>query len=232
PTPHQIFHLPRNATENEIKARYYELVRLYHPDKAGSSLSAEIAHARFQSITAAYDALRGKTPFTSDGLATAQGSYQDRSYQTTAAFRAAQRRRQELYSKGAADDSWKDKIILFGVISTILIVIAQTVNTRHETLAQVYAKKRCSQASSQNRLCDEERLALSANDMYTTNRMNDRPRRAARYIYNTLFTEQLEDTNILRQCGNLVPNCQTIVTNGKFISCKSLEGVNFYLFPA
>lgn len=42
----------------------------------------------------------------------------DLRYQTTAAWRAAHRRRQqELYSTGAVDDKWKDRIILFGVVS-------------------------------------------------------------------------------------------------------------------
>ncbi|TFK30973.1 hypothetical protein BDQ12DRAFT_685340 [Crucibulum laeve] len=59
PTPLQIFHLTPGATQAEIKARYYDLVRAHHPDSQLSRLLPQSeAHARFQSISAAYDALQ------------------------------------------------------------------------------------------------------------------------------------------------------------------------------
>lgn len=83
-------------------------------------MSPDVAHARFRAITAAYDTLRGKTPSASaDNGFTA--SAQDRSYQTTAAWRAARQRRQELYTSGAVDDSWKDGIILGGAVLVCFI---------------------------------------------------------------------------------------------------------------
>lgn len=33
-TPYEIFHLPPNSTAAEIKSRYYDLVKIYHPDRA------------------------------------------------------------------------------------------------------------------------------------------------------------------------------------------------------
>ncbi|EAU90721.2 hypothetical protein CC1G_03990 [Coprinopsis cinerea okayama7 len=61
PSAHQIFHLPPGATQAQIKARYYELVRCHHPDSHHCRvLPPQVAHARFQSIVAAYDYLRGK----------------------------------------------------------------------------------------------------------------------------------------------------------------------------
>ncbi|CAA7261766.1 unnamed protein product [Cyclocybe aegerita] len=138
PSPHQIFHLPRNATDADIKVRYYDLVRLYHPDKP-CGVSPEIAHERFQAISAAYDVLRGKK--LDDTLAGESGSTDTR-YQTTAAYRAMRRKRQELYDSGAVDDSRKDKIILFGVFATILIVIVNTATTRREALAEAVARSR------------------------------------------------------------------------------------------
>ncbi|KAH9921083.1 hypothetical protein B0H21DRAFT_827182 [Amylocystis lapponica] len=61
PSPHQIFHLPPGASHQDVKARYYDLVRVHHPD---SPLCRDLApaerHARFQAITAAYDALRAR----------------------------------------------------------------------------------------------------------------------------------------------------------------------------
>ncbi|KAF8159201.1 hypothetical protein B0H34DRAFT_655042 [Crassisporium funariophilum] len=62
PTPHQIFHLNMGASQAEIKARYYDLVRTHHPDSFHTRLiHPSEAHARFRSIQAAYDFLRGRT---------------------------------------------------------------------------------------------------------------------------------------------------------------------------
>ncbi|KAK0548463.1 hypothetical protein OC846_004474 [Tilletia horrida] len=33
PTPYEIFHLPKTATPAQIKARYYDLVKIFHPDR-------------------------------------------------------------------------------------------------------------------------------------------------------------------------------------------------------
>jgi len=64
PTPHQIFHLSPGATQDEIKKRYYDLVRTHHPDSSHARLStynSAEAHSRFRSIKAAYDFLQGRT---------------------------------------------------------------------------------------------------------------------------------------------------------------------------
>ncbi|EIW75286.1 hypothetical protein CONPUDRAFT_147375 [Coniophora puteana RWD-64-598 SS2] len=66
PTPHQIFHLPRGASQHDVKARYYDLVRAHHPDSAlARGLEPAEATRRFAAIGAAYDTLRGKSPFSS-----------------------------------------------------------------------------------------------------------------------------------------------------------------------
>ncbi|KAF8835742.1 hypothetical protein BDN67DRAFT_884411, partial [Paxillus ammoniavirescens] len=60
-SPHQIFHLPKGASQEQIKARYYDLVKLYHPDSAlARTISSEQRNVRFQAITTAYDILRGR----------------------------------------------------------------------------------------------------------------------------------------------------------------------------
>ncbi|KAF6763197.1 hypothetical protein DFP72DRAFT_526671 [Ephemerocybe angulata] len=144
PSPHEIFHLPRNATEADVKARYFDLVRIYHPDKA-TDLAAEDAHARFRAITSAYDILRGKRTggIGEDGVDGGINANVDLRYQTTAAWRAAHRKRQqELYSSGAADEKWKDRIILFGVVSTIVFVVANTFTTRKEAMAEALSRTR------------------------------------------------------------------------------------------
>lgn len=62
PTPHQIFHLSPSASQADIKSRYYELVREHHPDSAHAQhIPASERHSRFQSITAAYEVLTGKS---------------------------------------------------------------------------------------------------------------------------------------------------------------------------
>ncbi|KAF5322607.1 hypothetical protein D9619_001340 [Psilocybe cf. subviscida] len=120
PTPYQLFHLPSNATKGEIKARYYELVRLYHPDKqVGAVVDDDIARARFQAITAAYDVLTGKTPAGSGMPGDMGHNHTPReamSHATTAAYRAARQRRQELYDSGSVDDVKKDRFIMAGVV--------------------------------------------------------------------------------------------------------------------
>ncbi|KIM45404.1 hypothetical protein M413DRAFT_442077 [Hebeloma cylindrosporum] len=150
PTPHQLFHLPHNATEADIKARYYDLVRLYHPDKVGASSTPDVAQARFQAISAAYDVLRGKTPLNESGLGSRASNSASTSYQTTAAYRAMRRRRQELYDTGAVDDGRKDAWIIFGVVMTIVIVIAQTMTTRKAVLSEALSQGRYAHMSSRN----------------------------------------------------------------------------------
>ncbi|KAI0780291.1 hypothetical protein C8Q74DRAFT_1169424, partial [Fomes fomentarius] len=121
PTPHQIFHLPKSATRADVKARYYDLVRIYHPDspvaRAGG-VSAETAHARFQAISSAYASLSGKKlAATLDGTdpegfgASTRSSYHDLS---TAMWRARQRRRAEL--DVGLDERWKERIMVGAVL--------------------------------------------------------------------------------------------------------------------
>ncbi|KAF8584227.1 hypothetical protein K439DRAFT_1389649 [Ramaria rubella] len=63
PTPHEIFHLPRGASQNDIKSRYYELVRVHHPDcPTARTLPPATSHSRFQAISDAYVILSGKRP--------------------------------------------------------------------------------------------------------------------------------------------------------------------------
>lgn len=65
PTPCQIFHLPAGASQKQVKTRYYELVRVHHPDSAhsrASDLPNRIRDERFSAIKDAYDVLTGKKP--------------------------------------------------------------------------------------------------------------------------------------------------------------------------
>ena len=92
-------------------------MRIYHPDKAGLSVSPDIAHSRFQAIATAYDNLRRKTAAVDDATSGPSVWAREGGYPTAAAWRAASqaRRAQELYSGGKIDDRWKDRLFLGGV---------------------------------------------------------------------------------------------------------------------
>ncbi|KAF8895723.1 hypothetical protein CPB84DRAFT_1782293 [Gymnopilus junonius] len=160
PTPHQLFHLPINATKLEIKARYYDLVRLYHPDKISDSTDPTVALARFRAITAAYDALRGKTPLK-EGVFHDGSSDLEARYRTTASYRAMRQKRQELYNSGAVDDSRKDKLILAGLIMTVAFVVIHTSLTRREAMAAMLVESRSFASDRQHRQKPVEDYRLS-----------------------------------------------------------------------
>ncbi|KAG5342903.1 hypothetical protein C0989_005851 [Termitomyces sp. Mn162] len=125
---------PANPTPDD-----YELVRIYHPDKADPSISNETAHARFQSITAAYDVLRGKTLLKDSLFPSTSSPVRDFRYSTTAAWRARSRRN-ELYT--GKDDRWKDHVILLGLVATVAILVAQVLSTRQQALSEAVARTR------------------------------------------------------------------------------------------
>ncbi|KAI0711540.1 hypothetical protein C8Q76DRAFT_737027 [Earliella scabrosa] len=122
PTPHQIFHLPIGASQKDIKARYYELVRVHHPDSpSGRDLSPAIRRSRFQAITAAYDSLRGKRSGSgSHGPTDIYRQELERRRRARAAYEASRNRGGFAYERypdqtwtASADERWKDRIILF-----------------------------------------------------------------------------------------------------------------------
>ncbi|KIY74297.1 DnaJ-domain-containing protein [Cylindrobasidium torrendii FP15055 ss-10] len=140
PSPHDIFHLSRNASQAEIKKRYYDLVRVYHPDKAagGAETSAEDAHSRFQAIGHAYDVLRGKKPPDTIMGRAAEAA----TSATTASRRAAHvRRHRALYEGGPIDDTWKDRIIIGGAFIVVVAVSYQAMSMRHLALEQAREAK-------------------------------------------------------------------------------------------
>lgn len=52
--PYKILNIPRNATSKEIKAAYFKLAKLHHPDSRSEQASAD----SFLQITKAYEMLR------------------------------------------------------------------------------------------------------------------------------------------------------------------------------
>ncbi len=55
--PYQVLGVPRNATEEQVKAAYRELAKKYHPDNYADSPLADVANEKMQEVNAAYDAV-------------------------------------------------------------------------------------------------------------------------------------------------------------------------------
>ncbi|KAF8075290.1 hypothetical protein FPV67DRAFT_1408319 [Lyophyllum atratum] len=125
PTPHQIFHLSPGASQKDIKARYYELVRCHHPDSTHCrSLTPSERHARFQAITAAYDTLRGKPTSATYDPYMEEVMRRKQYYQAHYARRAQYARPQRAEWHASADDRWKDRVILLVGILTLAAGLA------------------------------------------------------------------------------------------------------------
>ncbi|KZV60417.1 hypothetical protein PENSPDRAFT_760014 [Peniophora sp. CONT] len=125
PSPWQIFHLQPSASQQDIKARYYALVRLYHPDApACRTVPPDLAHRRFQAIRAAYDSLTGKSHHRAHGSA-----HDTDDLWRELAARRRQHERRQAYRRAhgvpewdaASDDMKKDRI-LFAVGCLAVVV--------------------------------------------------------------------------------------------------------------
>ncbi|KIK57770.1 hypothetical protein GYMLUDRAFT_45961 [Collybiopsis luxurians FD-317 M1] len=179
PTPYEIFHLPYGCTQQQIKERYIDLVRLYHPDSPSCRLVPPTErHARFQAIRAAYDALRKADKL---GLRNAH-MFQD--YAEEIARRKNVFHRQQLYrNRGPnvhrreyepryewnsnADDRWKDRMIIgFGVASILigvfpgLFLLPRVSRKRHQEALNNLSQARleASEHGEQRRLEIKNRL--------------------------------------------------------------------------
>ncbi|KDQ53518.1 hypothetical protein JAAARDRAFT_39205 [Jaapia argillacea MUCL 33604] len=165
PTPQQIFHLPITASQKDIKKRYYDLVRIYHPDSPISRVvGPEVAHARFQAIGSAYNVLRGKSPQAVGEEPRPQ--YNDLN---TAMWKARQRQRAEL--NFGMDERWKERLLVGTMLLTIAAFVAQTFATRRQALAEAVKEAKAQPVTSPMVLQgsrhrrDEERLTAPDGDV-------------------------------------------------------------------
>lgn len=55
--PYEVLGVPENASEEEIKKAYKELVKKYHPDKYQDNPLADLAEEKLQEVNEAYDML-------------------------------------------------------------------------------------------------------------------------------------------------------------------------------
>ncbi|KAI9455033.1 hypothetical protein F5148DRAFT_1300683 [Russula earlei] len=172
PTPHQIFHLPSNASQPEIKARYYELARYFHPDSpVAQALSPSVRHARFHAITTAYDILRGRSH-----AHISYGSTDD-AYAAELARRRRQHAWRQAYHSRAPpdsaeaggssdmDDAWKDQVIIVVGLASIVVGFAPALlslhtipNARHRAASANLAEARAAART----FGDERRAAIRA----------------------------------------------------------------------
>lgn len=135
PTPHQIFHLPQSASQNHIKDRYYELVRVYHPDSPfNRTVSPATAQSRFQAISTAYDVLRGKARLTPSGDSEPIEKRTSFHEISKAMWKSKQRRRAE-FEGTIIDERWKDRFIIGALFLTVAGFVAQTYSTRRQAMA-------------------------------------------------------------------------------------------------
>jgi len=138
PAPHQIFHLPSNASQAEIKARYYELVRTHHPDSpASQALPSSLRHARFHAITKAYDILRGRSKAhlghnSADDVYSAELARRRRQHARRQAYHQhSTSENAEAGSMSGADDAWKDQVIIVVGLAAIVVGFAPALLSLH-----------------------------------------------------------------------------------------------------
>ncbi|KAI0262339.1 hypothetical protein BC834DRAFT_972133 [Gloeopeniophorella convolvens] len=154
PTPYQIFHLPLGASQAEIKARYYELARLYHPDSpAAHGVPPNLRHARFHAITKAYDVLRGKS-YTPLGTGSSYSHGVDYAAELERrkrqfAQRRAHRPAPDVAAGVGGDDAWKDQLLIFVGVTSLVIGFAPALmslytipDRRHRTASANLAQAR------------------------------------------------------------------------------------------
>ncbi|KAJ7231040.1 hypothetical protein B0H12DRAFT_218696 [Mycena haematopus] len=159
PTPHQIFHLSRGASQADIKRRYIELVKLHHPDSQSCrALPPSERHRRFQMISTAYDALRLKTDHL-DRDSTLWAEIERRKRAQQASYTRRSRRAEYEYAEwknpGPVDARWTDRIILtFGFVALVAGLVPMVLYPRHPVDRLQYL----SEARREARLKYEERL--------------------------------------------------------------------------
>lgn len=77
--PYKILGVSRDATDEEIKKAYREMVKKYHPDNYANTPMAELAEEKMKEINQAYDLIKqARSGKQSDSRTDTEGSYDTR----------------------------------------------------------------------------------------------------------------------------------------------------------
>ncbi|KAG6375405.1 hypothetical protein JVT61DRAFT_2962 [Boletus reticuloceps] len=149
PQPHQIFHLPRSATQKQIKERYYDLVRIYHPDSPiARTFPADTAQVRFQAISKAYDMMRGKSAITGDVV-------MDRERPADSARFRPKASRRPHFDATPGDERWKERVLFGATVVAIVAFVVQINVVRHNAVGQATRGTRTGSSGAKYALTDE-----------------------------------------------------------------------------
>ncbi|KAJ7902470.1 hypothetical protein B0H13DRAFT_2195415 [Mycena leptocephala] len=158
PTPHEIFHLQRGASQAEIKRRYIELVKQNHPDsQLCRNLSPAERHRRFQMISSAYDTLRLKR----DTQERDRSTWEEIDRRKRAYYRHSRRAEYEYteWKNPRVDDRWTDRVILaFGFVALVTGLIPVILYPRQPIDRLPSSAFHLSEARREARLKHEDRL--------------------------------------------------------------------------
>lgn len=86
--PYEVLGVSENASDEEIKAAYRELVKKYHPDKYQNNPLGDLAEEKLQEINEAYDTIMDMRSGKSSG--SASGPYQRKGASNPAYYRIRQ----------------------------------------------------------------------------------------------------------------------------------------------
>ena len=75
--PYEVLGVPRSASKDQVKAKYRELAKKYHPDNYVGTPLAETANEKMQEINEAYDAIMNGTAGSSYSSYSSGKSYND-----------------------------------------------------------------------------------------------------------------------------------------------------------
>jgi hypothetical protein len=97
----------------------YDLVRIYHPDSpVARKYPADTAQTRFQSISKAYDLMRGKSAITGEVLTNRER------HADPARFRPKAARRRPHFDETTGDERWKERILFGATVLVSLVYVA------------------------------------------------------------------------------------------------------------
>ncbi|KAJ3869983.1 hypothetical protein EV359DRAFT_28808 [Lentinula novae-zelandiae] len=183
PSPYEIFHLPYGCSSQQIKERYYDLVRQYHPDSPYCRLTpASERHARFQAIRAAYDSLRKGDKIGlknahlfdeyADEIARRKNIYYKHQQYRNRGPNVAKGHESRYEWNSNADDRWKDHMILgFGIVSIVvgvfpgLILFPRHIRQHNEAVQNLtQARLQATEHGEQRRLEIKSRLKEMGSD--------------------------------------------------------------------